>query len=371
MNWITAFRDRLGVKIFISYLVIIIIGAVVLIGTAEVQAPAALNRHIERMREIVGEDPELVEDLMVNYLSATAEILAVATGVAVIAALAVSFFTTRRIIRPIEHMLQASQDIAVGDYHRRVPVVSSDELGRMAAAFNSMAATLERTEERRLALIGDVAHELRTPLGGIKGTMEGLIDGVLPAEAETFINVQREVYRLQRLVQDLEELSRAEAGQIVLKRQSVDAALLVRNVIEKLAPQYADKGVSLSLDLPLNHPGVHVDPERVTQILVNLLGNALQYTPSGGEVRVSSASGEGEWITEVVDTGIGIAGHDLPHIFERFYRVDKSRSRPGGGSGVGLTIARHLAQAHGGSITASSPGLGHGSTFTLSLPIEQ
>jgi signal transduction histidine kinase len=386
MKLLQTLQQRLGWKLFLSYLIIIVVGVVVLAGTAEFHAPAALARHIARMEALLGDNPSLVADLDENFRAAVNEILVVAALAAFLAAVAVSIFTARRIVGPLQAMMKASQHIAAGDYHQRVRVPSQDELGALAWAFNRMADTLERTEQRRMELIGDVAHELRTPLSSIKGIMEGLVDGVLTAEPATFLLVQREVARLQRLIHDLEELSRAEAGQVPLDLRAVAPADLVRAAADHLCPQFEDKSVSLHVDLPADDstepssraqaeglakvlPQIRADPSRIIQVLLNLLGNALQYTPSNGQVTVRALRDGREVVIVVQDTGIGISAEHIPHIFERFYRVDKSRSRPGGGSGIGLTIAKHLVEAHGGRIWATSPGLDQGSTFSFTLPI--
>ncbi len=376
MKLLQMLQQRLGWKLFLSYLVIIMVGGVVLAGTAEFHAPAALARHIARMEALLGENPSLVADLDANFRAAVNEILVVAALAAFLAAVAVSIFTARRIVGPLQAMMKASQRIAAGDYHQRVQVPSQDELGALAWAFNRMAETLEQIEQRRMELIGDVAHELRTPLSSIKGIMEGLLDGVLTAEPATFLLVQREVARLQRLIHDLEELSRAEAGQVPLDLRAVAPTDLVLAAADRLRPQFEGKSVSLHVDLPADGstelaevlPQVRADPSRIIQVLLNLLGNALQYTPSNGQVTVRAWRDGREVVIVVQDTGIGISAEHLPHIFERFYRVDKSRSRPGGGSGIGLTIARHLVEAHGGRIWATSPGPGQGSTFGFTLP---
>lgn len=369
MKLISTIRERLGIKLFLSYLVIIAVSSVMLIGTAEFLSPTALNRHITRMQAVLGDHPGLAADLFENFNAAISEILTAAIIVALLAAIAVSIFTARRIIGPIQVMMKASHNIAAGDYHERINVLSEDELGALARSFNRMAEELEETEQRRLELIGDVAHELRTPLSSIRSTMEGLVDDVLPADPATFMNVQREVSRLQRLVQDLEELSQAESGQLSLEPRVVTPNEFIRPALERLENQYQDKGVDLKVHTAPNLPKVWVDPGRITQVLLNLLGNALQYTPSGGDVTVRVWSEGQEILTEVQDTGIGIPPEHLPHIFERFYRVDKSRSRAGGGSGIGLTIARYIVEASGGRIWAESPGLDQGSTFAFTLPL--
>lgn len=275
----------------------------------------------------------------------------------------------RHIIKPIQEIKQASLHIAEGNYHDRLPSYSSIELNELAQAFNQMAETLHSTEQRRVELIGNVAHELRTPLSNIKVTMEGLIDHALSAEPATFFSILREVSRLQRLVHQLEELSRVESGQISLKKELVDQRSVVRDVCHRLGIQYEDKGVTLNLTGPETLPQLYVDRDLITQVLINLLGNALQYTPSGGTVTIRLTHKQSFVTCEVTDTGIGIPPDQLVRIFERFYRVDKSRARSTGGNGIGLTIAKHLIQAHGGQIWASSEGDGHGTTISFTLPI--
>jgi histidine kinase len=199
--------------------------------------------------------------------------------------------------------------------------------------------------------------------------MEGLIDGVLPAEAATFQQVYREADRLQQLVRDLQELSRVEAGAFDPELEPTPVGRLVEGVADRLGRQFEEKGVALDTDVSADLPPVRADEDRIGQVLLNLVGNALQYTPPGGRVGIR-ARREGDAVrVAVTDTGIGIPPEHLPHVFERFYRVDKSRSRAGGGSGVGLTIARHLVEAHGGEIEAASDGPGRGSTFTFTLPV--
>ncbi|GIK53488.1 MAG: two-component sensor histidine kinase [Planctomycetota bacterium] len=378
-------RRHLGWKLFLSYLVVIVVGVVSLALTAELQTPAAIDRHMAQMATMMG-GTGMMTDLTESFSRAVNEVLLVAASLAVVTAVLVSTFVTRRIVKPVQAMKAASQRIAGGRYDERVQVTGEDELSELGRSFNRMAHELARTEERRRQLIGDVAHELRTPLSSIKSVMEGLQDGVLPAEPQTFANVEQEVNRLQRLVRDLEELSRAEAGQIRLEKEWVDPAALVETAVSRLRPQFADKQVSLESRCPPTLPTIHVDPARMMQVLLNLLGNALQYTPSGGRVTVqcsvnsehSSANGlpanslphtAPSLQISIKDSGIGLTADQLAHIFERFYRVDKSRSRAGGGSGIGLTISKHLVEAHNGRLIASSSGVNQGSTFTVILPV--
>jgi len=221
----------------------------------------------------------------------------------------------------------------------------------------------------RRQLIADVSHELKTPLASIKGYMEGLQDGIIPATAETFQLVHHEADRLQRLVSDLQELSRAEASRMPLDMRACNLIEVVGSAVASLRPQAEDKHIKLSAELPASLPVVQADPDRMRQVVVNLLGNAIQYTPGGGQVSIRLWQ-EGMSIhCAIEDTGVGLDKGDLERIFVRFYRVDKSRSRASGGSGIGLTIARYIIEAHHGHIWAESGGLNTGSTFHFRLPV--
>jgi len=369
-------RQHLSLKLFLSYLVVIVVGMAVLASAAELAVPTAFERHMEAMAELLGTASRMLEqDIYSSFRSAVSEALVVAASAAFVVAVILSIFVSRRVVLPVQAMQIASQRIADGHYEERVGVPGNvdhehlDELGRLAQSFNQMAARLEETEAMRRDLIGSVAHELRTPLATIKGYMEGLIDGVLPAQADMFQQVYREADRLQRLVRDLQELSRVEAGGVRLNLKPVLPTTLVESVVTRLSRQFDEKGVTVKTDLPGDLPAVRADEDRIGQVLLNLVGNALQYTPAGGQVSIRvRREGTGVRLA-VTDTGIGIGSEHLPHLFERFYRVDKSRSRAGGGSGIGLTIARHLVEAHGGELEATSDGPGEGSTFSLVLPI--
>jgi histidine kinase len=214
-----------------------------------------------------------------------------------------------------------------------------------------------------------VAHELRTPLTSILGSMEGLIDGVLPSDLDTFERVAREANRMQRLVADLQEMSRLEEGAYTLDRRPLNVEELCRAAIARLQAQYEAQGVRLALALDQGLPPMLGDEARLSQVLLNLLGNALQHTPANRQVTLSARREARMVRITVSDAGAGIAAEHLPHLFERFYRVDRSRARAGGGTGIGLTIARLLVEAHGGQISATSPGLGQGSAFSFTIPI--
>lgn len=376
MKIVSYLRRHLSWKLFLSYLVVIVVGTVVLASAAEFIVPSAFERHLATMGAMMEGNPMMMEiDLFTNFRNAVNEALALAALAAFLVAVAVSIFVSRQVVTPVRELMSASQRIAEGQYHERVhiPGVSDrdelDELGRLALSFNRMATKLEQIEATRRELIGNVAHELRTPLATIKGSMEGLIDGVLPTEATTFQQIYREADRLQRLVDDLQELSRVEAGAFALQRRPASVNELVLTTITRLERQFEEKGVKLETEVPANLPPVLADEDRIGQVLLNLVGNALQYTPAGGQVRVTAHREGAEANIAVTDSGIGIAAEHLPLLFTRFYRVDKSRSRAGGGSGIGLTLAKHLVEAHGGRIWTESPGPGQGSTFTFTLPL--
>lgn len=372
-------QGRLIWKLMTSYLIVILVGLITFTIVTEAAIPTAFQRHMDFMATMLhhhgsSQDMSLLQDdLFDNFRVAITEALLIAMGVALASAVIVSIFVSRRVVIPIHQMTQASQRIAAGRYQERVDAISQDELGQLATSFNQMATTLEQTETRRRNLLADVAHELRTPLTSIKGYMEGLMDGVLPAEPETFQQVYREADRLQRLVNDLRELSRVETGAYQLSFAPLSIVELVKQISARLQPQFEEKHIRLELDLPTKLPMVMADEDRLSQVLVNLMGNALQYTPAGGQVTVTvetTAELSPPYVRVIIqDTGIGIPAEHLPHLFSRFYRVDKSRSRAGGGSGIGLTITSHLVEAHHGCVWAESEGLGQGSTFGFTLPM--
>jgi len=369
-------RTRLGFKIFLSYLVVILVGVVVLAVSVSLALPGAFDRHMmgmSGMLGMMGGDHDM-DSLFQGFQSGVYDALLLSALAASAAAIAVGLFITRQIVAPIRALSQASRRISAGSYTERVDLAGEnqsdmDELGQLAQDFNRMAENLEHTEALRRQLIGDVSHELRTPLTAIKGSMEALIDGVLPAEPETFEQIYQEADRLQRLVNDLQELSRVESGAFKLDPQPLLLADLLKTVTIRLDRQYAEKGVRLEIDIPSDLPGVMADADRLSQVLFNLVGNALQYTPAGGQVAVAARRQGSEVQVSVQDTGIGIAAEHLQHVFDRFYRADSSRSRVSGGSGIGLTIAKHLVEAHGGRIWAESLGQGKGSTFAFTLPV--
>jgi signal transduction histidine kinase len=359
-------------KLLLAHLLVIGIGVGTLFAVTLALAPTLFDRTMGAMMGPgmgQGMMPGLEQTITQAFQAAMLEALLVSAGVAVLTAVGTSLFVAGRIVTPLARLLTASRRIAAGHYTERVPATGGDELAAVAAQFNTMAAALEGAEQRRVALIGDVAHELRTPLATIEGYAEGLLDGVVAPTAETWAVIHDEAARLRRLVADLQELSRAEAHQLPLQQAPTSPAALAEQAVARLTAQFTDKGVSLINAVPPDLPPVQADPDRVLQVIINLLGNALRYTPAGGTVRLSAERQGAVVVLTVADTGLGIAPEHLPHLFERFYRVDKARSRALGGSGLGLTIAQAIVEAHGGQITAASPGPGQGATFAFTLPL--
>jgi histidine kinase len=372
-------RRHLGAKLLLSYLLIILVGVVVLICASQFILPGSFNRHMAGMgmmnRMMGGQDPGTprgMSQLYIDFRASFNEALLYAALAAIVVAVVLSLYLSRSVIAPVHAMSLAAQRIADGRYDERVQVTGADELAELAVRFNQMAEKLAQVESMRRRLIGDVSHELRTPLTAIKGSMEGLMDGVLPATQETYEQIHTEADRLNRLVDDLQELSRVEARAYQLDLRPVDVSAFVQTVAKRLASQVEAKRLSLDLQLAPDLPRVLVDEDRLVQVLTNLTGNALQYTPENGRVTIAARRMDNEVAISVHDTGVGIPPEHLPHIFDRFYRADKSRSRrAGGGSGIGLTIARALIEAHGGRLWAESAGEGQGSTFTFTVPTAQ
>jgi len=278
-------------------------------------------------------------------------------------------FLSRRVLAPVHALSAAASRLGRGDLSQRVATSGRGEIGQLASTFNTMAANLEDAERQRRNLVADVAHELRTPLSNIQGYMEAIEDGVLVPDSATITTVHQQVQHLVRLVEDLRLLAQAEAGALRLDRQPEDLAGLLSQVVEAFRPRAESKGVGLELQMPPNLAVLDIDRTRIAQVVSNLLDNAIFHTPTGKGVSVIAEMAEPGWISvSVVDQGTGIPAEDLPRVFERFYRVDPSRTRNSGGAGLGLTIARQLVEAHGGSISAEST-MGQGSRFTARLPV--
>jgi two-component system OmpR family sensor kinase/two-component system sensor histidine kinase BaeS len=271
------------------------------------------------------------------------------------------------LLRPVRALTRASAALSAGDLSQRVPARGSDEMALLARTFNQMAESLQHAEETRRALTADIAHELRTPLAVQRANIEAMQDGIFPLEPANLQPVLDQNLMLTRLVEDLRTLALADSGQLELERTPTELATLIQNVVERFTPSAATRRLHIFTELPEGPIRFfNLDPLRIEQILNNLLSNALRYTPDGGLVTCHLAYGE-KVVFTIHDSGPGIPPEALPHVFDRFYRADKSRSRAEGGTGLGLAIARQLAEAHGGTLTAANHSQG-GALFTLTLP---
>jgi signal transduction histidine kinase len=281
----------------------------------------------------------------------------------------ITIFLSQRILSPVKALTQAARKLGQGDFSQRVGSKDKSEMGELSQAFDTMAENLQRNEQLRKNMVADVAHELRTPISNIKGYLEAVTDGVITPDADTIGKLSEEASLLTRLVEDLQELSLAEAGTLKLVFNEENIAGLITQTVIAIEVKARVKGLTLTAALPETLPKVNIDAHRIGQVLRNLLENAITHTQQGGTITISARQPENSIIeVSVTDTGEGIPAEELSLIFERFYRVDKSRTRATGGSGLGLTIAKRLVEAHGGQITVQSE-IGKGSRFTFTIPV--
>lgn len=309
-----------------------------------------------------GDSPE------VTFLTAMNRSLWLAVLIAGLTALLLALAFASSLARPLHLLTVVARRMEEGDLSQRVAIKSTGEIGALAHAFNAMADSVSRAEQLRRNLVSDVAHELRNPLMNLRGTLELLQDDVLAPTPETLASLYEETSLLSRLVADLQDLSLAEARQLRLARQPVSLQDVVQHAVQMVQPALAQKQLTLQMQVPADLPAVEADPERVAQVLRNLLTNAITHTPGEGEITVA-AERDGAMVNiSVRDTGEGIAPEHLPYLFERFYRADASRARATGGTGLGLAIVKQLVDAHGGQVAVESQP-GAGARFTFSLPV--
>ncbi|MDH6120119.1 two-component system sensor histidine kinase BaeS [Kitasatospora sp. GAS204A] len=287
------------------------------------------------------------------------------TGLVLALTVALSVLLATRLVRPLRALTDAAQHPT--EPHARVPVTGNDEIGYLAAAFNDLSERRERIEEQRKAMVSDVAHELRTPLSNIRGWLEATQDGVATPDRSLMASLLEEALLLQHIIDDLRDLAAADADSFRLHREPIRIADLLDQVAEAHRARAEAAGVLLNVLSTDGDAELVADPVRLRQAVGNLVDNAVRHTPRGGNVTVGAYPAGDELIIEVTDTGTGIGPDELPHVFDRFWRAEKSRSRQTGGSGLGLAIVRQLAHAHGGTVTATSRP-GHGAVFTLRLP---
>ncbi len=290
--------------------------------------------------------------------------------VAIAIAVVITFFLSRRISAPVKALTVAAKQLGQGNFSHKVESKDKGELGVLTETFNSMAKDLERVEQLRRNMIADSAHELRTPVTNLQGYLEAIRDGVIKPDKATIESLYEEVIQLSRLTDELQELTLVEAGELVLVRQPQHIKPLIDSTVEAAKARAVVQGVSLTADTAEDLPLCNIDPQRIGQVLRNLLDNALAYTGKGGAITVAARKQGHEIEVSVTDTGEGIPAEDLPNIFERFYRADKSRTRATGGSGLGLTIAKRLIEAHEGTISVQSEP-GKGSCLSFTIPVSE
>ena len=357
----------LASRLLFSHLVVMIVGVLSLVIISKISSPRFFVLHLERLEnegvDLIDIRGELVHGFETAWRRSTLWSVLVGTT----AAGGLSYWVSRRIMQGLTNMEQITRQFAAGNFEARLPMSDIPEINQLGASFNRMADSLEGVEARRRELIGDMTHELRTPLTVVRGYLEQLADGEIEPSPDIYRRLAKETRRLERLVNDLQELSKAEAGYLTINIQRVNLRPLLEALVEKFTDQLLEDGPVLLLECPPSLPLVLADLDRTEQILVNLLGNAVRYTTKGSiTIRVWTDSSQ-LWIA-VVDTGIGIAPKDLPHLFERFWRADSSRDRHSGGTGIGLTISQHLVELQGGKIQVESKP-GFGSKFQFSLPL--
>ncbi|MEO7752092.1 MAG: HAMP domain-containing sensor histidine kinase [Terracoccus sp.] len=372
-------------RLVLSHLLVALVGASVTFLVVRQLAPAIFDESLRLGAQMGGRqgqmDPATTGDLRAQVGDAVNRALLVGALVGLVVATAFGVIASRRLLRPIGAIRAAARRLATGRYDAVVPVPVERELAELAGDVNTLAGALATTETRRTRLMAEVAHEMRTPLTVVHANLEGMIDGVVPTSAEQLGSVEAEVSRLGRLVDDLSALSRVSEGAASLELQTVDLAVVLRSAASRLEPQADDAGLTLgvepreevaSTDDPLL---VRADPDRLAQVVTNLVGNAIRATPEGGSVTVRLRREGLQAVAEVADTGVGIDEADLERVFERFVRLGDPTSVPGAGrargSGIGLTIARALVEAQGGTLEATSAGSGRGATFTMRLPLQR
>jgi signal transduction histidine kinase len=335
---------------------------------AAIVGPPLFREHLHR----AGVAADSLEEMHAEQAYTYATVLSVggALAVSAVTALAVSWYFSRRLQNSVTEVASAATAVADGRYGIRVSSPHlGDDFDALAEAFNQMADRLQTVDATRRQLFGDLAHEIRTPVSVVEAYMEALEDGVRTLTPETTAMLRDQTRRLVRFSEDVAALAQAEESSVSMAFTSVSLSEVIGYAVTAAHERYGDKDVALAADVPPGLPPLWGDPQRLAQVLGNLLDNALRHTPTGGRVTLKVNADRDRFILEVVDTGDGIPAEHLPHLFERFYRVDAARDRGHGGAGIGLAIAEALVDAHGGRIAASSQGPGTGTTFTITLPL--
>ena len=356
-------------RLFLSHIVVMIVGITTLLAVGKFYSPRLFIEHLQTL-EYRGEVLFAVRRSLVSGFESAwnrGAFWSMLFGGG--AAVGLSYLVSKRIMQPLLQMQRITSKFAAGELTARMPESEIPELDRFSQSFNRMAIALEGVEQRRRDLVGDLTHELRTPLTIVEGYLEGLTDGTIEATPEIYQRLSRETGRLKRLVNDLQELSKAEAGYLPINARKFDIRPLLSQLVLRFGDQLIDSEIRIKLEASFDLPRANADPERIEQILVNLIGNALRHTEAG-VVEIQACQQKGMIVVSVVDTGVGIAPEDLPHVFERFWRSDRSRNRRSGGTGIGLAISKKLVELQNGTISVESK-VGKGSTFSFTVPIAQ
>jgi signal transduction histidine kinase len=361
-------RWGLGARLLASIIAVVLVAASTALAVAVVIGPVLFHDHLL----LAGGEDNVVAHAERAFDDASAISLSLALLAGLATSVVVSVFLTRRITRSLRSVRQAAGRVADGDYAVRVPEVGmGEEFDDLARAFNTMATDLGRIEQTRTQLLGDLAHEMRTPVATLDAYLEAIQDGFEQADTTTLLMMREQVGRLARLAEDISLVTTAEEGRLSMRREPVEVGQVVTAAVTQASGRYAAEGVDLTVRAPDDARGTVLvaDADRLGQLLTNLLDNALRHTPAGGRVEVAADRAGDVVRLRVADTGTGIAAEHLSHVFERFYRADSARDRAHGGSGVGLAIVRSIARAHGGRVTVESEGVGRGAVFTVELPV--
>ncbi len=355
----------LGLKLFLALLVVALVGILASAIITNAITRARVNQYFVRMQG----PPEIIDAMHTEQLQHDVNMSFIMGGViAVGLAGLISLYFSLRIRKPLVDLTNATRFTAAGDYSSRVEAGGTRELEELADAFNSLASNLERDEQLRKNMVADIAHELRTPLSTINGYLEAIEDGVVQPDQPTISSMREEVAVLSRIIDDLRQLAEVESGQLRLELAPVAVLEALEAEGAKFRHELESKGIALSVEAPSDLPAIQADNARLSQILGNLVKNAIAHTRSGETIRLGAEAVEGGVLFRIADTGAGIPAEDLPFIFERFYRADRARERATGGAGLGLTIAKSLVEAQGGRIWAESVE-GQGTTISFTLPL--
>jgi signal transduction histidine kinase len=363
--------NRLSVRLTTAFLLAATMGvALVAILAYRATSSGFTNfiNHLQAMQGMMGMMGGAFNEAALEFISNLSETLWLVGLLGVALALLLGWLFTRQIVAPLGEVATAARRIAKGDLTQKVRIRGSSELVELGESFNRMAETLSHDRELRQNMVADIAHELRTPLSVLQANIEAMQDGVLEASTESLASLHQETSMLARLIDDLRILSLAESGQLEFHPKNTDLKKLSSRIIEVMGLQFSSKNIDLALEVSDSLAQIFVDPDRIEQVLRNLLSNAYLYTPEGGRVMLKLITDGEDVVASVTDTGTGIPPEDLPHVFERFYRVDRSRTRRTGGSGIGLAIVKQLVEAMGGRVWATSEA-SKGSTFFFRLPI--